>query len=89
MGIYRAHLDDRLTGINKTLAIPVVAVAIILDILANITIATVVFLDLPRELLITTRLQKYMKKDTGWRKKIAKYLCDHILDPFDPRGNHC
>ena len=25
----------------------------------------------------------------GWRFWLAKYTCDHLLDVFDPSGDHC
>jgi hypothetical protein len=90
MGIYRAYLNRKLVGLNLVMAWPIVAVAFTIDVLANITIASLIFLDPPEELLVTNRLQRYMAGDTeSWRYKIASYICDHILDIFDPNGNHC
>jgi hypothetical protein len=54
-----------------------------------VTIASLVFLELPREWLVTDRLQRHMHKSIGWRFWLAKYICDHLLDVFDPSGNHC
>lgn len=89
MGLYRANLDNRLLGLNRLLGFPFLAIGALTDVLANITIATIVFMEPPKEWLVTTRLQRYMKHTSGYRKTIALYICDHILDPFDPRGNHC
>ncbi len=91
MGVYRAHLAKRLVGLNRILALPIVAVAYAVDVVANFTIALVLFVEVPQELLVTTRLQRYMAggPELGFQYKIAKWLCDEILDPFDPTGNHC
>jgi hypothetical protein len=89
MGLYRASLDGRLTGLAKWLAYPVVALAILIDIICNITIASVLFLELPKELLVTSRLSRYINVDTGWRKVNATWLCNNLLDYFDPSGTHC
>ena len=91
MGLYRAHLAGRLTGTVKWLAYPIVFVAICMDILTQYTIATAVFFDAPAkgEHLVTARLQRYMKQPTDWRYPVAKVICDSLLDPFDPTGDHC
>ena len=61
----------------------------------NIVVATIIFVDLPRELQFTKRCQRYIKGETGWfeitrkwRKKAATYICRVLLDPFD-EGSHC
>ncbi|MFV0602022.1 MAG: hypothetical protein ACK5NE_09445 [Brachymonas sp.] len=56
MGIYRAHLSRRLVGLNKMLALPVVGFGYLMDVAANLFIAPLVFLDWPREALVTARL---------------------------------
>ena len=91
MGIYRAKLNGRIYGFNKVLAFPVVVVAVVVDVGAQYIVAPVVFLDLPRkqEHLVTSRLQRYMAGPNNWRRRIAEYVCDHLLDPFDPNGDHC
>lgn len=43
MGIYRAHLSQRLVGLNKAMALPVVAIAYAMDVAANWIIAPLVF----------------------------------------------
>lgn len=89
MGVYRAHLDGRLTPVTKVLAAPWVVLGFALDAAVNIIIATVVFLELPREFLVTTRLQRHILHSHGWRGHLATWICDHLLDVFDPTGNHC
>jgi len=89
MGIYRAHLAGKLQGLNKVMAMPVVCLAYSVDIVTNLTLATIIFLDLPKELLVTSRLKRYMAEGNGWRFKIADYVCNSVLDIFDPTGKHC
>lgn len=89
MGLYRVHLQCKLTGLNKILAYPIVIIGMFIDIFANIAIAPFIFLDLPKELLVTTRLIRYRNRDAGWRNKLATYICDNLLDVFDPDGDHC
>jgi hypothetical protein len=89
MGIYRAHLAKRLVGFNKVLAIPVVVIGYVMDVAANWIIAPLIFLDWPREALVTSRLIRYKREDNGWRCQLATLICDGLLDPLDPTGDHC
>jgi hypothetical protein len=89
MGIYRAFLQRRLKGLSLVMSSPVLAVAFVLDFLAQMTVFSVLFLDHPRDWLVTNRLRRYMAGPDGWRKRLADYLCHHLLDPFDPTGGHC
>jgi hypothetical protein len=89
MGIYRAHLSHRLKGLVLVLSLPFVVIGFLMDVFANLTIASLVFLEPPREWLVTSRLQRYIAHGTGWRFWLAKYICDHLLDVFDPSGDHC
>jgi hypothetical protein len=88
MGVYRAHLAQRLSPFAYALLAPFVALGFVVDVLTNITIATLLFGEPPRELLLTTRLQRYIT-GTGWRRNVAAWVCDTLLDPLDPRGEHC
>ena len=88
MGIHRAHLSKRLSGPVLWLCAPLVVLGYAMDCLFNLTIASLVFLERPREWLLTARLQRHML-GTGWRSRLAAWVCDSLLDPFDPDGNHC
>lgn len=89
MGIYRAYLDKRLKGLNLIMAAPIAVFAIIMDVAANLFLAPILFLDLPKELLVTSRFKRYMAQEAGWRKRVSTYICENMLDIFDPRGDHC
>jgi steroid 5-alpha reductase family enzyme len=89
--LYRAHLSSRLTGITKLLGYPIIIVAVVVDWLANFTIAVVVFQEAPESLneLVTGRLWRYLQEPEGRNKRWATAICQSLLDPFDPRGAHC
>lgn len=90
MGVYRAHLSRRLSKAGYAFGLPWVALGYALDFLANVIVATLIFLELPREALVTTRLQRHINSPTSsWRTAIAVWVCDEMLDVFDPSGNHC
>lgn len=89
MGLYRANLEGRLNKFTFVLALPALIVGLLMDFLANVFIATVVFMELPQELLVTARLQRYMKGPVNWRRDRANWICTNLLDYFDPSGKHC
>lgn len=89
MGIYRAHISKRLGPVTFCLSLPFFAIGLIMDVFANMTIAALVFCEFPRELLVTARLQRYVGQGSGWRFTIANWVCNNLLDVFDPSGNHC
>lgn len=89
MGIYRAHLAKRLGPVTFCLSLPFVALGLAMDVCANLTVAALIFWERPREWLVTARLQRYVTQGSGWRFVIANWVCNNLLDVFDPSGEHC
>ncbi len=89
MNLYRVQLAHGLTPAIRMLGAPLILVAYAVDVFANLTVATAFFVELPRELLVTSRLRRYIAAGTGWRFGVACWLCRQLLDPLDPTGNHC
>lgn len=88
MGLYRGHLGGRLTKVHYALSLPFLVVGFTIDVLANIVIASVIFLEPPTEFLVTQRLQRHLGAPT-WRGRVARWICVQLLDVFDPTGAHC
>lgn len=59
--------------------------AVIIDIVVNLTWFTLIFADIPQELLLTRRIERLKKKD-GYRGWLAKIGC-RILNYFEK--DHC
>lgn len=89
MGLYRAHLDKRLTKFTYALAAPWLLIGYVIDVLANLVVATIIFLELPKEWTVTSRLKRYILTKTDYRNKLANWICQYLLDVFDPKGKHC
>jgi hypothetical protein len=97
MAVYRLHLAGELkaaTTSKVTLALcySLVGIAVLVDAIAQYTVASLVFLEFPDrgEHLVTDRLQRHMARTTAnWRSSLADWICLHILDLFDPSRNHC
>jgi len=80
---------DKLTKVAKCIAYPVAFIGVITDVFFNITLGSLYFIELPREWLFTSRLQRHIKRSKGKRLRKAEWFCHHLLDPFDPKGYHC
>lgn len=91
MGTYRAFLRKKLQGLAFVLLLPPLALAFLLDVFVQFTVASLVFWETPRkgEWFVTHRLRTYIRQGAGWRWLIADTLCRRMLDPFDPTGAHC
>lgn len=91
MGFYRAWLSKRLTPVALVLASPALVIGYVVDLLANWTLATLLFWQWPtRPLeLVTDRLTRYISTPSGWRTAPAQWVCSNLLDYFDPHDRHC
>lgn len=81
--LYRA---GKMTLVQECIFIPIVAVGVILDVAFNV-VSSVVWLELPHELTVTARVSR-LRKGTGWRASLARWVCATLLDPFE-QGGHC
>ncbi|MDE2103877.1 MAG: hypothetical protein KGL39_41960 [Patescibacteria group bacterium] len=92
MALKSARDNGKLTKASEVMATPILIVGWCLDFSLNMC-ATPVFLDLPREWLLTIRCDRYLSipNPTGlnaYRQKFARLLCQNLLDPFQS-GGHC
>ena len=73
---------------QKIIFYPIVVIGLVVDVLFQISVGTVLFLEEPKDWLFTARLIRHVKKD-NWRGKLARFMCKNLLDLFDPSGSHC
>lgn len=88
MALDTARAAGRLSKTAEVLGAPVVGVGLVLDVLVNLLVATVLFLDVPRELLLSQRLKRLAAQSVGWRARAAVWLDEALLAPFDHTGSH-
>lgn len=86
MNLKRVSELGKLSGLAKVLGLPIILVGYGLDVCINFAVMTVIFIELPRELTVSGRLERHNRGD-GWRKSVAAWF-EPLLDPFDPSGNH-
>lgn len=78
----------KLTVAAKLWAYPMLWVGLFSDMMFNFVIGTVVYIELPHEILFTTRCNRHLQEG-GWRRSVARWFCRNFMDPFDPAGRHC
>ena len=87
MNLRAAKEAGRLTHVVLVLALPLLGAAVAIDVAVNLVLATVVFFDRPREWTVSARLARYLP-GSDWRARVAMWVGEHLLDPFDPSGSH-
>lgn len=72
----------------KAIVYSILAVGVVLDAAFNVTVGSALFLEPPnlRRPLFTARCKAHLE-DEGWRGRIARFVCDGWLNPFQP--GHC
>ena len=89
MSLKRAYDDKTLSKPAYIFGLPLLVAGLLVDLFVNVTVATLVLLELPREFTVSDRLSRLVKGRKGWRKTGACWFCQHFLDVFDPSGKHC
>lgn len=88
MALSRAKKENTLTAWTRTLGYPVLIFGLLLDVVLNAVILSVVFLEPPKEWLMTARLKRHARyTDRPRSLRIVKWF-RQFLDPFDPKGKH-
>lgn len=87
MGMIRAHDEGKLNWLLWALCVPFVAMSWIIDVTHNVTLFSLIFGEWPRELTVTERLKRHVNEHT-YRGKIARWMADNLLNPFDSTGDH-
>ena len=86
MNLKRVSELGQLSGLAKVLGLPIILIGYGLDVCINLTVMTVLLVELPQELTVSARLERH-NRGQGWRKAVATWF-EPLLDPFDPSGNH-
>jgi hypothetical protein len=97
MHLKKALDEGRINWLGKVFGWPVVIVGYVLDIYLNMVLFTVLLLDPPLQLTVTSRLSRIKRlgvhDDWGpmwlrrWRYACALFMCNWMLEPYD--AGHC
>ncbi len=89
MNLVRARDAGNLTKWSTRFGYPLLAIGYLMDFAVNVTLLSVIMLEIPQELLVTARLTRHINDDAGWRNTVATWICHNLLDFADPSGCHC
>lgn len=86
MNLKRVRDAGKLSKFAEVLGYPVLFTGLLLDFIANVFVVSVILLEIPQEMTVTSRFKRHNAAG-GWRKKVVAVF-EPILDPFDPSGDH-
>lgn len=87
MNLLRVKKEGKLHRRALILGTPIILTGFVLDFIVNVTVMSVVLLEIPKEKTVTERLKRHNASSSGWRKIVASWV-EPLLDPFDPSGDH-
>lgn len=87
MNVKRVRDAGKLTRIGYVFGWPTLILGYALDVICNVFVMTLLFLELPKETTVTARMKRHNRESTGWRKRIVLFF-EPLLDPLDPSGDH-
>lgn len=88
MNLQRARDNGTITRAAYRLGLPLLYGGLLVDCLVNVIPVSMLFLELPRECLVTQRLTRHAHDVDGWRKRLAIWFAYNLLDTYDPSGKH-
>lgn len=86
MSLLAAHQAGKLGPTATVFGGIALVIGILMDFIFNMA-SILLFLELPREWLLTIRCERHLKTKDGWRFRLARWICRN-LDPFQV-GGHC
>lgn len=88
MALKRVRDEGKLTIAMKVFGYPFLFVGLAVDLFVNVFIGSVLFLELPREYTLSSRLWRHSTMGHGYRRAVALWLRINLLDAIDPSGVH-
>lgn len=78
-------------GLNspaKAIGYLIFVIGYLLDVIINVATVSFIFLDPPRQWTVSQRLQQYVDGRPGWRRNLALWFANNLMNPFSPGGPH-
>lgn len=88
MRLKQVREAGKLTTAQMVLGYPWLFLGLFLDFVVNVVIATPLFLELPHELTVSSRLWRLSNGEAGYRQRLALWIRTQLLDSLDPSGVH-
>ena len=88
MNLAQSKAEGKLKGFALWAGYTVLAVGLLVDLVVQITVATVLWLELPREWTVSGRVERLCREGHGYRLVLALWFRRVLLAPFDRSGGH-
>lgn len=88
MNLKQARDDQTLPRAALIGGMPLLFLGYVLDFALNVTLASLLFLEPPREKTLSQRFQRWSRQPPGRRQRIATQALLLFLHPFDRSGGH-
>ena len=88
MNLKQSQDAGQLHGPALWLGYTVLGVGLLVDMVVQITVASLLWLELPRELTVSARVDRLCRSGTGYRLALALWFRRVMLAPFDRSGGH-
>ena len=82
MNLQRARDAGTISHAVYRTALTLQYIGLFLDFVCNAVPFAILFVELPREWLVTSRIQRHASDSTGWRKSLAVWVAVNWLNPF-------
>ena len=88
MSLQSARDRGTLTLWGLRFGMTALVVGYLIDAAVQFTVASFLWMELPKELTVSKRVKRLINEGSGWRKTLAEWFRDHLLKPFDVTGKH-
>lgn len=78
----KKYEKDKLQWYHYIYGIPIIVIGIPIDFLFNIIFGMIIYREVPKEFLFTSRIQRWKDKDEkDYRTKLSQWICKTMLNP--------
>ena len=88
MSLKRARDAGTITQAAYCLGMPVLYFGLLFDFVLNFSLFSILMLEPPQEWTVSQRMARHIRDGSGWRRSVALWIGDNLLDKFDPSGKH-
>lgn len=88
MNLDQTKKEGNLHGFALYAGYTVLAVGLLIDLIVQVLVASLLWLELPREWTVSERVARLCKSGSGWRQRLALWFRAVLLAPFDRSGGH-
>ncbi len=87
--IINRHREKQYRGARYYAAYAYLVFFLVADVLFNFSYGSLLFMQAPslKRKTLTARLKHIIKHQTGWRYRLALFICRYLIEPWD--SGHC